>query len=225
MSNLDKFVTSRSLALIDCLQEQSHLGHQSDNYWKPIAWTATVDCLSLKFPPGYDIAHIENHYTLTTSQFRSVCDRKNTLSTGCNEEEQSIVANAAFWTNWHISHRNACQWEKKGYPLYHALDTLIGHVAVTGSHCTGTSTSHPRNSEYLLTKAKKDLDDDDSKDDHHAGHGWNPETAPESNLHLDLQNNQNTPSTQQSTSSLTQPIITQPTSSTSQLTSSAQVND
>ncbi|KAH9823009.1 hypothetical protein DFH28DRAFT_881086, partial [Melampsora americana] len=156
-----QWTTRQSLALIDCLQEQSHLGHRSDNGWKPIAWTAAVERLSLQFPPSYDVAQMKNHYTSITSQFWSVRDLKHASGTGWNEEEQRIVADAAFWTDWHISQKNARQWEKKSFPLYNALDTLIGHNIPSTQQST-SSLTQPTLTQPIVTQHTSNTQTNDS---------------------------------------------------------------
>ncbi|KAH9809066.1 hypothetical protein DFH28DRAFT_934859 [Melampsora americana] len=166
-----QWTTSRSLAMINSLQEQAHLGHQSDNGFKPIAWTAAEERMKLQFPPGLTIAQMKNHYTVITGHFRA-------------------------------GHKNARAYEKKSFPLYKALEALIGHIASTGA------------------RPKKALDNSDAKDNHGGRHGWNPNIAPEDCLPSDLQNrasydqnNENTASQQSILTQRifsTQPALTQP---------------
>ncbi|KAH9807016.1 hypothetical protein DFH28DRAFT_939787 [Melampsora americana] len=110
-----QWTTSRSLAFIDCLQEKAHLGHQSDNGFKPIACTETIDRWKLQYPPGFNIHQLKNHWTVITSHFKAICEIRKGLGVGWNKEEQRVITDDDFWANWHVGHKGSCQYKKKAF--------------------------------------------------------------------------------------------------------------
>lgn len=109
--------TSCSLAFIDYLQEQAHIGNQSDNGFKPIAWTTIINRLKLQYPPGFDIYQLKNHWTVITGHFKVICEIRKDSGGGWNDEEQRVVANKDSWKNEHAGHEGARQYKKKGFPF------------------------------------------------------------------------------------------------------------
>ncbi|KZV99193.1 hypothetical protein EXIGLDRAFT_699605 [Exidia glandulosa HHB12029] len=150
-----QWLTDQTAELIEDLREQKRQGNQSESGWKDSVWTVCAENQAKKFPdaPGAPKtpAKCADHYTNVKGDFKLVKELRNRSGMGWDPELNRCTASEDVWKKAIKANNKFKKFKKKSFPLYDALEELVGDIVATG--------------EFAISLAKPSADKKDKKKD------------------------------------------------------------